>query len=63
MARLIVIAGPVEHDGAVFQDGDELPDVSDDLAQPLVAGGACSALLDAPAPAKQRKPKELPAAE
>jgi hypothetical protein len=63
VARLIIIAGPVVIDGTVYEDGTETGDLSDEQAQPLVACGACSVLLDAPADPPKRKPKELPAAE
>lgn len=41
MAKHVVVIGPVEHDGTVFQEGEELS-LGDDAAAALVAVGVIS---------------------
>jgi len=55
MARHVVLLGPVEHDGAIYEDGAELS-VSGDFAAALVA--AC-VLEPAQAAAKTGKVAEI----
>jgi hypothetical protein len=43
MAKHKVILGPVEHDGTVYQDGEELP-IAGDAAATLLAVGVIEAV-------------------
>lgn len=51
MAKHIVVIGPVEHDGTVYREGEELS-LSDDAAAALAAVGVIG---EAEQPAKSRK--------
>lgn len=54
MARHVVLSGPIEHDGARYEDGDELT-ISGDAAAALVAEGILQVLHSA---VKSSKPTE-----
>ena len=45
MAKHVVIQGPVEHDGTVYQEGQELPVLTDDQAAPLLLLGVLEVLI------------------
>jgi hypothetical protein len=58
MSRFVVTIGPVDHDGARYEDGDLIP-VTDDAAAALVAAGAIEAVKAAgkdPKPPANDKP-------
>lgn len=57
MARHVVLLGPVEHDGAIYEDGAEL-NLSGDAAAALVAAGALEAVQAAAKGGKATEPRD-----
>lgn len=51
MAKHVVVQGPVEHDGTIYEEGQELPVLTDEQAAPLLLLGVLEVLTKPGKPA------------